>query len=96
MTVNQPDVDKLKYSCNRAWRRQRPTNNMFEMWQNSAPFGGRPIGGAVEALLTKVVNWQYWQLPIVVVFVAAAATNQLHRWGAVDSNLSDLDLAYET
>jgi hypothetical protein len=29
---------------------------MFEVWQNSAPFGGRPIGGAVEALLTKVIN----------------------------------------
>jgi hypothetical protein len=29
---------------------------MFEVWQNSAPFGGRLIGGAVEALLTKVIN----------------------------------------
>jgi hypothetical protein len=28
---------------------------MLEVWQNSAPFDGRPIGGAVEALLTKVV-----------------------------------------
>ena len=44
--------------CNRAWRHQRPTNNMFKVWHNSAPFGSRPIGGAVEVLLTKVVNWQ--------------------------------------
>jgi hypothetical protein len=26
------------------------------MWQNLAIFGSRPIGGAVEALLTKVIN----------------------------------------
>jgi hypothetical protein len=36
------------------------------------PFGGRPIGGAVEALLTKVVNRRLSVLPIVVIFVAAA------------------------
>jgi hypothetical protein len=31
---------------------------MFEVWQNLAAFGTRPIGGAVEALLllTKVIN----------------------------------------
>jgi hypothetical protein len=29
---------------------------MFEVWQNLAPFGGRPFGGAIEALLTKLVN----------------------------------------
>jgi hypothetical protein len=29
---------------------------MFEVWQNLAPFGSRPIGGAIVALLTKVVN----------------------------------------
>jgi hypothetical protein len=45
---------------------------MFEVWQNSAPFGGRPIGGAVKALLTKVVNWQLSVLLIVAFFVAAA------------------------
>jgi hypothetical protein len=39
---------------------------MFEVWQNSAPFGSRPIGGTVEALSTKVVNQQSSVLPIVV------------------------------
>jgi hypothetical protein len=39
---------------------------MFEVWQNLAPFGGRPIGGVVEALLTKVVNWQFSVLLIDV------------------------------
>jgi hypothetical protein len=39
---------------------------MFEVWQNAAPFlGGRPISGTVEALSTKVVNWQLSVLPIV-------------------------------
>jgi hypothetical protein len=32
---------------------------MFEVWKISAPFDGKPIGGTVEALLTKVANWQY-------------------------------------
>ncbi len=50
-------TEELKYSRNRVWRHWCPTNNMFEVWQTSAPFGGRPIGGAVEALLPKVVNW---------------------------------------
>jgi hypothetical protein len=39
---------------------------MFEVWQKLAPFGGRHIGGAVEALLTKVINWQLSVLLIVV------------------------------
>jgi hypothetical protein len=39
---------------------------MFKVWQNLASFGGRLIGGAIEALLTKVVNWQSSVLPIVV------------------------------
>jgi hypothetical protein len=29
---------------------------MFKVWQNLAPFGSKPIGGAVEVLLTKVIN----------------------------------------
>jgi hypothetical protein len=33
-------------------------------------FGGRPIGGAVEALLTKVDNQQSSVLPIVLFFIA--------------------------
>jgi hypothetical protein len=57
--TNQPAAEELKYNCNRARRRQCPTTNMFEAWQNLATFGGKPIGGAVEALLTKVVNRQY-------------------------------------
>jgi hypothetical protein len=45
---------------------------MLEVWQNLSSFSGRPIGGAVEALLTKIVNWQLSVLPIVGFFVAAA------------------------
>jgi hypothetical protein len=51
----QLPAEELKYSCNRARRRQCPTNIML-VWQNLASFGGRPISGAVEALLTKVIN----------------------------------------
>ncbi len=67
-------AEELKYSRYMARRRWCPTNNMFKVWQNLAPFGGRPIGSAVEALLTKVVNRQYWRSPIVVFFVAAAVS----------------------
>jgi hypothetical protein len=52
-------AEEIKHSQDRARRRQRPTNNMFKVWQNLAPFGGRTISGTVEVLLTKVVNWQY-------------------------------------
>jgi hypothetical protein len=38
---------------------------MLEVWQNLASFGGRLIGGAVEALLTKVGNQRLSVLPIV-------------------------------
>jgi hypothetical protein len=38
----------------------------LEVWQNLAIFGGRPIGGAIEALLTKVINWKSSVSPIVV------------------------------
>ncbi len=44
---------------------------MLELWQNEAPFDGRPISGAVEALLTKVVNQRLSVLPTVVFFVTA-------------------------
>jgi hypothetical protein len=47
---------------------------MFEVWQNLAPFSGRPISGAVEALLTKVVNQRLSVSPIVVFFVANAVS----------------------
>jgi hypothetical protein len=43
---------------------------MFKVWQNLAPSSGSLIGGAVEALLTKVVNWQLSVSKIVVLFVA--------------------------
>jgi hypothetical protein len=65
MTNNRPTAEEqLNYSGDRARRHQRLTNNLLEVWQNSAIFGGRPIGGAIEALLTKVVtgNCQYCQL----------------------------------
>jgi hypothetical protein len=44
------------------------------VWQNLAPFSGRPISGAVEALLTKVINTQSSVSPIVVFFVAVAVS----------------------
>jgi hypothetical protein len=68
--TNQLLAEELKYSRDRAWRHQRPTNNLLEVWQNLAIFGSRPIGGTVEALLTKVVNQRLSVLPIVVFFVA--------------------------
>jgi hypothetical protein len=49
---------------------------MLEVWQNLAPFGGRPIGGTVEALLTKVVNQQSSVSPIVVFFISVAVSYQ--------------------
>jgi hypothetical protein len=47
---------------------------MLEMWQNLASFSGRPIGSAVEVLLTKVINWQLSVLLIVVFFITAAVS----------------------
>jgi hypothetical protein len=46
----------------------------LEVWQNSAIFGGRPIGAAIEALLTIIVNQRSFLLPIGFVFVAAAVS----------------------
>jgi hypothetical protein len=57
-TINQPTTEELNYNSNRAWGCPGATNNLLEVWQNSATFGGRPIGTAVKALLTKVINWQ--------------------------------------
>jgi hypothetical protein len=62
--TNQPTnnqqltAEELKYSRNRARQCQCPTNNLLKVWQNLAPFSGRLIGTAVEALLTKVLNRQ--------------------------------------
>jgi hypothetical protein len=53
--TNQSTAEELKYRCNMA---RGLCHAMFQVWQNLAPFGGRPIGGAVEALLTKtLVIW---------------------------------------
>jgi hypothetical protein len=46
---------------------------MFEVWQNLAPFGGRPISSAVEMLLTKVINRQSSVLLIYIFFAAAVS-----------------------
>jgi hypothetical protein len=67
--TDQLASEELIYSQDRACL----LNNIFEVWQNLAPFGSRPIGGVVKALLTQVVNWQYGQSPIVV-FCTAAVT----------------------
>jgi hypothetical protein len=71
---HQPTTEELNYSSNWAWRHQRPTNNLLEVWQNLAPFRSRLIGGAVEALLTKVVNWQLSVSPTVVFLLPPAAS----------------------
>ncbi len=47
-------------------------NNMFKVWQNLAPFGGRPIGGTIEVLSTKVINRRSSISLILIFFVAAA------------------------
>jgi hypothetical protein len=46
----------------------------LEVWQNSAIFGGRPIGAAIEALLMIIVNRQLSSSQIGFVFVAAAVS----------------------
>ncbi len=76
-TNDQLATEELKYSHDRAWWHLPPTNNMFKVWQNLAPFGGRPICSAVEALLTKVVNQWYWQSLIVNFFVAVTVSIML-------------------
>jgi hypothetical protein len=45
-----------------------PANTMAydKVWQNLAIFGGIPIGGAIEVLLTKVINRRSSVSPIVV------------------------------
>jgi hypothetical protein len=49
------------------------------MRQNSAIFGGRPIGTFVEALLMKVVNWQSSILPIVVFCSRRCQSNNMTK-----------------
>jgi hypothetical protein len=61
---------------------------MFEVWQNLAPFGGRPIGGAVEALLTKVEKRRSPLSPIVAVFVAAAVMLRNNMTKRLDTTLT--------
>jgi hypothetical protein len=39
---------------------------MLEVWQNLAIFSSRPIGAAVEALLTQIVIQRLSVSPIVV------------------------------
>jgi hypothetical protein len=73
-TGDRPVAEELKYSRNRARRRQRPSNDLLQVWQNSAIFGGRPIGAVIETLLMIIVNQQSSQSPIGFVFVAAAVS----------------------
>ncbi len=65
---NQLHTEELKYSRDRAWRHRHPTNNLLEVWQNFAIFGGRPIGAAVEAMLSIVVNPRLL-VSLIVVFL---------------------------
>jgi hypothetical protein len=39
---------------------------MFEVQQNLAPFSSRPTSGAIEVLLTKVINRLLSVLPLVI------------------------------
>jgi hypothetical protein len=59
LTNQQPAAEELKYSRDWERRNPQPNKNLFKVWQNMAIFGGRPINGAVEVLLTKIINWQY-------------------------------------
>jgi hypothetical protein len=68
--TNQLLAEESKYSQDRTQRCQRPTNNLLEVWQNSAIFSSRQIGSAIEVLLTKDFNRQSLVSPIVVFFVA--------------------------
>jgi hypothetical protein len=47
---------------------------MFEVWQNLAPFVGRPIGSIIEALLTNFFYQQLSVLLIVGFFVATTVS----------------------
>jgi hypothetical protein len=59
--TNKPVEEELKYSWDRAWWHPPATKNLLEVWQKLAIFGGRPIGGAMEVLLTKVVIYGQWR-----------------------------------
>ncbi len=56
-TTNRLTAEELKYSRIMARWLWCPINNLLEVGQNLAPFGGKLIGPTVEALLTKVLNW---------------------------------------
>jgi hypothetical protein len=72
--TDQPTAEVIKYSQDRTRKHQHPTNDMLEVWQNSASFGRRLVGSAIEALLTKVVHWRSSVLLIVVFLVATAVS----------------------
>ncbi len=57
-TNDQLTAEEWKYSRHSARQRWHPTNNLLEVWQHLAIFGGRSIGAIVEVLLMIVVNWQ--------------------------------------
>ncbi len=48
---------------------------MLEVWQNLASFGGRLIGSAVEALLSKVVN-PHLSVLLIVVFCSRCCLSE--------------------
>jgi hypothetical protein len=58
---------------------------MFEVWQNSAPFSGRPMSSAVEVLSTKFVNQQSSVLPIVVFVAATVSVSQPNSYSQHDA-----------
>ncbi len=59
-TTNQLTTEELKYSGDRAPGHQPATNNVLKVWQNLDPFGGRPMGGTVEAMLTEILVICTW------------------------------------
>jgi hypothetical protein len=79
--------EELNYSGDRARRHQRPTKNILEVWQHLAPFGGRPIGGAVEALfdqsrksaIVSIANCCLFLLPPATPLLACYRNNTIKQ-----------------
>jgi hypothetical protein len=58
---------------------------MLEVWQNLASFSNKLIGGVVEALLTKVVNWQSSVSPIVFFVTTTVSVSQPNGYSQHDA-----------
>ncbi len=86
-----PTAEEFNYSSNMPWQHWRPSDNMFKVWQNLAPSGGRPLGGTNEVLLTKFINRRSSISPIVIFFVANTT-----KWCWEYHTLSVMRFEYDT